>query len=87
MCVLLKDRRSVERFQYVCANNRTFGVTHQGLFPAVTMSFNLQPGVALGDAVDEIDVAATKIGLPPTIHTDSQERRKRISSRSAVSHS
>jgi multidrug efflux pump len=44
-------------------------VTHQGLFPAVTMSFNLQPGVALGDAVDEIDVAATKIGLPPTIHT------------------
>jgi multidrug efflux pump subunit AcrB len=33
------------------------------------MSFNLQPGVALGDAVDEIDVAATKIGLPPTIHT------------------
>jgi len=44
-------------------------VTHQGLFPAVTMSFNLQPGVALGDAVDEIDVAATKIVLPPTIHT------------------
>src|SRR5258708_27462161 len=46
-------------------------VTHQGLFPAVTMSFNLQPGVALGDAVDEIDAAAAKIGLPPTIHTGS----------------
>jgi len=44
-------------------------VTHQGLFPAVTLSFNLQPGVALGDAVDEIAAAATKIGLPPTIHT------------------
>ena len=27
-------------------------VSHQGLFPAVTISFNLQPGVALGDAVD-----------------------------------
>jgi len=35
----------------------------------VTLSFNLQPGVALGDAVDEIADAATKIGLPPTIHT------------------
>jgi multidrug efflux pump len=44
-------------------------VTHQGLFPAVTISFNLQPGVALGDAVEAIDAAAAKVGLPPTIHT------------------
>ena len=44
-------------------------VTHQGLFPAVTISFNLQPGVALGDAVDAINAAAAKIGLPPTIQT------------------
>jgi multidrug efflux pump len=44
-------------------------VTHQGLFPAVTMSFNLQPGVALGDAVQAIENAATKIGLPRTIQT------------------
>jgi len=44
-------------------------VSHQGLFPAVTISFNLQPGVALGDAVDGINAAATKVGLPATIHT------------------
>ncbi len=44
-------------------------VNHQGLFPAVTISFNLQPGVALGDAVSGINAAATKIGLPSTIHT------------------
>jgi multidrug efflux pump subunit AcrB len=44
-------------------------VSHQGLFPAVTISFNLQPGVALGEAVDRISEAATKIGLPATIHT------------------
>jgi len=44
-------------------------VSHQGLFPAVTISFNLQPGVALGDAVNAINTAAAKIGLPPTIHT------------------
>jgi len=44
-------------------------VNHQGLFPAVTISFNLKPGVALGDAVDAIEAAAQKVGLPPTIQT------------------
>ena len=44
-------------------------VNHQGLFPCVTVSFNLQPGVALGDAVGAIAVAARKIGLPRTIQT------------------
>ncbi len=44
-------------------------VTHAGLFPAVTISFNLKPGVALGDAVNAIEAAAAKVGLPPTIQT------------------
>jgi multidrug efflux pump len=44
-------------------------VNHQGLFPVVTISFNLQPGVALGDAEEAIDAAAVKVGLPPTIRT------------------
>ena len=44
-------------------------VNHQGLFPSVTMSFNLQPGVALGDAELAIDDAARQIGLPNTIQT------------------
>jgi multidrug efflux pump len=44
-------------------------VSHQGLFPAITMSFNLAPGVALGDAVRDINAAAAQIGLPGTIHT------------------
>jgi multidrug efflux pump len=35
----------------------------------VTISFNLRPGVALGDAVTAINAAAFKIGLPETIHT------------------
>ena len=45
-------------------------VTHQGLFPAVTISFNLKPGVALGDAVNAATVAAAKVGLPATIQTE-----------------
>jgi multidrug efflux pump len=44
-------------------------VNHQGLFPCVTISFNLQPGVALGDAVVTIENAARQVGLPNTIQT------------------
>ncbi len=44
-------------------------VNHQGLGPAVTVSFNLQPGVALGDAVQAILHSAARIGLPRTIQT------------------
>lgn len=44
-------------------------VPHQGLFPAFTISFNLQPGVALGDAVSAIERASESEGLPATIHT------------------
>ncbi|MGB6947411.1 MAG: efflux RND transporter permease subunit [Bryobacteraceae bacterium] len=44
-------------------------VNHQGLFPAVTISFNLAPGVALGDAVNAIQATARKVGLPDTIKT------------------
>ena len=41
---------------------------HQGQFPAVTLSFNLRPGVALGEAVDAITKAATEIGMPPSVN-------------------
>ncbi|MGP0073716.1 MAG: multidrug efflux RND transporter permease subunit [Bryobacteraceae bacterium] len=44
-------------------------VNHQGLFPAITLSFNLRPGVALGTAVNAIASSARKIGLPSTIQT------------------
>src|SRR5262249_60936247 len=41
-------------------------VAHQGRFPAVTLSFNLQPGVALGEAVDAVTEGARQIGMPPS---------------------
>ena len=47
-------------------------VTHQGQFPAVTLSFNLAPGMALGDAVAEIEAAEREIGLPATIRASFQ---------------
>ncbi|NML46722.1 MMPL family transporter [Ramlibacter sp. G-1-2-2] len=42
-------------------------INHQGLFPAVTLSFNLAPGHALGDAVAAIDAASQKVGIPDTV--------------------
>ena len=44
-------------------------ITHQGLFPAITISFNLPDGVPLGDAVAAINQAAAKVGLPSSIQT------------------
>ncbi len=46
----------------------SLAVNHQGQFPAVTISFNLGEGVALGDAVKEIEAAVLQMGLPSDIH-------------------
>ncbi len=42
-------------------------ISHQGQFPAITISFNLAPGAALGDAVDAIQAAIPGMGTPATI--------------------
>jgi hydrophobe/amphiphile efflux-1 (HAE1) family protein len=47
-------------------------INHQGIFPAVTLSFNLTPGVALGQAVDKIQAITDKLRVPPTLTTSFQ---------------
>ncbi len=42
-------------------------ISHQGQFPAVTISFNLAPGVALGDAVKAIEKLQSEMGMPTTL--------------------
>jgi multidrug efflux pump len=42
-------------------------ISHQAQFPAATLSFNLAPGVALGDAVSEVATAEVRIGMPTII--------------------
>jgi HAE1 family hydrophobic/amphiphilic exporter-1 len=46
-------------------------VSHTGQLPSVTISFNLKPGVALGDAVSEVEAAAAST-LPSTVATHFQ---------------
>jgi multidrug efflux pump len=43
-------------------------VNHTGLFPSVTVSFNLAPGVSLGQATQQIDAIKEKLGMPQSIH-------------------
>ena len=42
-------------------------ISHQAQFPAVSLSFNLAPGAALGDAVDAVKAIETRIGMPGSI--------------------
>jgi multidrug efflux pump len=43
-------------------------ISHQGQFPAVTLSFNTATGVSLGKAVDAVHAAEARVGLPPGVH-------------------
>ena len=47
-------------------------ITHIGQFPAVMMSFNLAPGVALGQAVEVIEQVQKDIGMPIGVQTEFQ---------------
>ncbi len=42
-------------------------ISHQAQFPAVSLSFNLAPGEALGDAVEAVKTIETRIGMPSSI--------------------
>ena len=47
--------------------NTPTAINHQGQFPAVTFSFNLDPGTSLGQATQIIEQAARSVHLPDTI--------------------
>jgi len=51
----------------VQTNTTPLALNHTGLFPSVTVSFNLAPGIALSDATLAIDQMQEQMGLPPTV--------------------
>ncbi len=56
-------------FTQIHVENTSLAVNHQGQFPVVTLSFNLAPGMSLGDATKAIDEAEQEIKMPPSVHT------------------
>ncbi len=54
-------------FAHFTSNVESLSVNHQGQFPAVTLSFNLAPGIALGQAVDKIHQTMAQLRVPATL--------------------
>jgi len=59
-------------FTHYEPSNTPLAVSHQGQIPSVTISFNLAPGVSLGQATQAILNAQSTIGFPPTIQASFQ---------------
>jgi multidrug efflux pump len=59
-------------FTHYEASNIPLAVNHQSQFPSVTISFNLAPGIALGEATQAIDKAQRSINFPSTISASFQ---------------
>ena len=55
-------------FAHFEPSNIAIAVNHQGQFPAATISFNLAPGVTLGQATQVIESAERALGFPANIH-------------------
>jgi multidrug efflux pump len=59
-------------FTHFEPSNTPLAVNHQGQVPSVTISFNLAPGISLGQATDAIERAERTIGFPSTIQASWQ---------------
>jgi multidrug efflux pump len=53
-------------------SNTPLSVNHQGLFPSITLSFNLAPGASLDPALLHIQAAQRELGVPNTVHATFQ---------------
>ena len=51
---------------------RSLSISHQGQFPAITISFNLAQGVALGQATESVQKAMAELGAPATLNSSFQ---------------
>jgi HAE1 family hydrophobic/amphiphilic exporter-1 len=55
-------------FAHFTSTVEPLSISHQGQFPAITLSFNLAPGKALGQAVDAINAITARLNTPPTLN-------------------
>jgi multidrug efflux pump len=56
----------------VTMTTHPLSIAHQGQFPAVTVSFNLAQGAALGGAIADVDAVARDLRFPPALQADFQ---------------
>ncbi len=58
----------ISSFAHFEPSNSALTINHQGIFPAITLSFNLAPGGSLGPAVEKIEAVKRDLNMPPTVH-------------------
>ncbi|GAC1630847.1 MAG: multidrug efflux RND transporter permease subunit MdtC [Candidatus Acidiferrum sp.] len=59
-------------FAHYGPSSTSLSVNHQGLVPSITLSFNLDPSLPLGDAVKKIQDAQAQLHMPITVHAGFQ---------------
>jgi multidrug efflux pump len=59
-------------FTKLTQGTEALSINHQGQFPSVTVSFNLAPNAALGDAITAIDKVEKDLHLPASVQSDFQ---------------
>jgi multidrug efflux pump len=59
-------------FSHFENTTEALSITHQGQFPAVTVSFNLAPSASLGDAITAVDKVQADMHMPPSMQAGFQ---------------
>jgi multidrug efflux pump len=62
----------LDAFTHLQLVRKPLTITHQGQFPAVTISFNLSPGASLGTAISKIDKVAADLNPPASLQSGFQ---------------
>jgi multidrug efflux pump len=62
----------LDAFAHITQGTESLSINHQGQFPSVTVSFNLAPNAALGNAIKDIDRVAKDINFPASVQTGFQ---------------
>jgi multidrug efflux pump len=59
-------------FSHFETRTQSLSISHQGQFPAITVSFNLAPGAALGNAISEVTKVQQDLHMPASLQADFQ---------------
>jgi multidrug efflux pump len=68
----MSSRVPLSAFTTIQRINEPLAITHQGQFPSVTVSFNLGPKAALGNAIDAIDKVQKDLNMPLSVQAGFQ---------------
>ena len=65
-------------FTHFESGTAPLAINRQGQFPSVTISFNLAPGAALGEATKAIEKAQKELGMPLSVQASFQGTAQRF---------